>query len=261
MFGSRTTNKTNFITVASKRYLWKSSEENFGYYDSEAEERIALPEGAIIVPLTATMSVTGVRERDHNKATQRYNNIFSNEFTHYTKDIVKVQEKDKLDGTKTVLAEGPYSPTVKDIIADMPFAKFTKNIYGAILSKDGKSLSDEVVKISLSASSLRPWIEFENKAKDAKVDLYNGHGFSIGKSTSEQNGTVSYKAPTFNLHEISEDVNKAANTKAAEVEDLILRNKQAAGTDEPTTEFTPPAAKKEQSDSDDGSIDLSEIPF
>lgn len=256
MFGSRTHAHSSYEAVASKTFTWKSSDQNFYCYDKDTQERIPLAKDAKLIPLTSTNSVTGVRERDHGKATQRYNSIYSNEFTDYKKDIVSVKEFDRLDNTKTVIAEGVYSPTVKDIIADLPFAKFTKNIYCLL---DG-----EVVKLSLSGSSLKPWIDFENELKKTNEYITNCHFVTLGESTEVVNGAVHFFSPAFKLGNITAEENEKANQIAFEVEDKLARNR--GGNDEPATFDAPIAQAPAQvaapnTVENNETIDLSEIPF
>lgn len=262
MFGSRTHNQSSYEVVAEKTYTWRSSEQNFFTYDRETKERVALPEGAKLIPLTATHSVTGVHERDHGKATQRYNRIYSNEFTDYRQDVITVKEVDNLDNTKTVIAEGVYSPTVKDIITDLPYAKFTTNIYCLL---DG-----EVVRISLAGASLKPWIDFETKLRQTNTYLTDSHCVLLDGAEEVRNGAVTFYSPKFKLGDITAEENEVANATAFEVEGKIARNKANGSND--STDFTDniPATQKAETQSeaepaattdDSGNIDLSSIPF
>lgn len=251
MFGSRTSNRTTkYEIIAEKNYRWKSTKQAFVAWDFDNQEEIELPADAVLIPLTATNSVTGSHEVDRNKATHRFNSVFSNEFTDFKEDVVKVQEKDRLDGTKTVIVEGVYTPTIKEKIADLPWASFTKNIYCLC---DG-----EVVKLSLRASSLTPWIKFEGKIRDDNIDFMHGHGFVIGKATKEKNGSVEYYSPTYEIVKINEKDEQIANEKADEVEQAILRNKQNASGEDEAVKFAPSAPKQQESDD---SITLDDIPF
>ncbi len=211
-------------------------------------EEISLPKDAKLIVLTSTMSVTGTHEKDHGKPTQRYNQVYSNEFTNFKEDIVKVCEKDKLDNTKITIAEGVYSPTIKEKIADLPYASFTKNLYCLY---DG-----EVVKVSLKGSSLTPWIQFENDLRENGEDIMHGLCFYVDGATAQKNGSVSYSSPVYKKDVITSDQEEEANKLANEVEEAILRNKQANGTEEPVAkvEVSKPAAE-------DGEIALSDIPF
>lgn len=260
MFGSRTTTHSSFEAIATKNYMWRSAEQNFFYYDKEQGERVPLPEGAKLIPLTTTNSVTGSRERDHGKATERWNTILSNEFTDFKNDIVKVREFDKLDNTKTVLFEGPYTPTIKDAINGITWARYTKNVYCLL---DG-----EVVKLSLSGASIGSWIEFEEKCRKDKIYLVDSHYVSLGEPVAKRNGAVNFFAPTFELGDIDAETNAKANEIAAEVEAKLERNKVASGAVEapvdvysaprPTATATP-APEPETAQGEE--INLDEIPF
>lgn len=250
MFGSRTTTTSNFKSTAEKIYRWKSPIHNFVTWDKDNNVEVELAKGTKLVPLTATMSVTGVHERDHNKATRRYNQVYSNEFTNTKTDIVKVVEKDKNDGTKTVIAEGVYNPTVKDIIGDLPYARFTKNLY----CLEG----DTIVKVVLTGASLSPWIEFENGMKGLGYDMFDHSCFYVSGYTDEKNGSVSYTAPKFTRESITDDINEKANQAAIAVEDAIIHNKQVSGTEEtPTVVSNKPAEPAVVEEP----ISLDEIPF
>lgn len=252
MFGSRTKTHSQFEQVSEANYTWRSADQNFFYYDKDSESRIALPEGAELIPLTSTNSITGVRERDHGKATQRYNQIFSNEFTDYKDEIVRVRESDKLDGTKTVLFEGVYSPTVRDAISGIQWCKFTKNIYCL--------LGEKVVKLSLSGSSLTAWIELEEKCRKDHIYLTDGYCIKLGKAVQKKTGSVNYFAPTFELGEISEEDNKRADEMAGIVESKLEHNKAASGAVDAPAQITP----KPESDNPEEpteEISLDEVPF
>ena len=252
MFGSRTKTYSQFEQITNKNFIWRSADQNFFYYDKDTESRVALPEGAELIPLTTTNSITGIRERDHGKATQRFNQIYSNEFTDYKDEIIRVRESDKLDGTKTVLFEGVYSPTVRDAISGIQWCKFTKNIYCLL---DG-----EVVKLSLNGSSLTSWIEFEDKCKKDHIYLVDGHCIKLGKAVQKKTGSVNYFAPTFELGDISDEDNLKADTIAAEVEEKLARNKVASGSVDAPAQITP---KTETADepTDSEEISLDEVPF
>lgn len=258
MFGGRTSNGgSKFERVADTTYRWKSEKQAFVAWDNDTKTEIVLPEGAVLVPLTATNQVTGIKERDHGKATRRFNNVASNEFINFKDDIVKVVEYDKLDNTRTVIAEGVYSPTVKEAIADLgSVARFTKNLYCL--------LDEKVVKIALRGASLTPWIQFEQSLKELQIDLTHGHGFKIAGSTAEKNGTVFYSAPTFAVADIDDTTEQLANEKAIAAEQALLRNMQANGTVEAPTEFTPnvsaqPTTAEPQEAGE--AISLEDIPF
>lgn len=252
MFGSRTKTRSQFEHVANKFYTWKSKEKAFCYYDKESQENIALPDDAVLIPLTATNSVTGVRERDHGKATQRYNNISSNEFVDYKNEIVKVREYDRLDQTQSTLFEGVYSPTIKEAIAGVPFCKFTKNIYCLC--------GEEVVRLSLSGSSLTAWIEFEDQLKKSKIYLTDGHCIEFGEPEEKVHGSVHYNSPVFKLGDIEPELNAKADEIAAEVEDKLAHNRAAASGTATATIPTKEDSENTTVESDD-SIDLSDIPF
>lgn len=268
MFGSRTQTRSQFETIATRNYMWRSADQNFFYYDKDKNERIALPEGAKLIPLTTTNSVTGSRERDHGKATARWNTIISNEFTDFKNDIVKVREIDKLDKTKNVIFEGTYSGDIKDAINGVTWARYTKNIYCLLQVESGEY---EVVKLSLSGASIGSWIEFEEQCKDKKIYLVDSHYVALGEPISKKNGAVNFFAPTFVLGDIDDELNALANEKAAEVEEKLERNKYASGTSEaPVDVYTATKdsgssfAKADDEDSSDDfteEINLDEVPF
>lgn len=253
MFGSRTKTQSQFERVAEKQYTWRSSDKQFEYYDKEAEKRVALPSDAILIPLTSTNSITGVHTVDQNKATERYNQIYSNEFTDYKSEIIKVRETDKLDGTKTVIYEGVYSPTIKEAIAAVPWCKFTKNIYCLL---DG-----EVVKLSLSASSLRPWIDFEDSLRKTHTILTDGHGIKIGKPVQKKNGAVVYFAPSFELCDVSAEDNAKADEIAVIVEEKLAKNKLSAGSDPEAPAQVPVNTETPAEPGAGEEISLDEVPF
>lgn len=253
MFGSRTKTHSKFEQVSEANYTWRSSDQNFFYYDSESGERVALPENAKLIPLTTTNSITGIRERDHGKATQRFNQIYSNEFTDYREEIIKVRENDKLDGTKTVIFEGVYIPTLKEAISGVQWCKFTKNIYCL--------LDEKVVKLSLSGSSLNAWIDFETECKKNHVYLVDGHYITLGEPVQKKTGSVNYFAPTFELGDITEEENKIADEMAAIVEEKLANNKVASGAVEATAEIPTPPKTEESSDAPTEEISLDEVPF
>lgn len=264
MFGSRTKTHSQFERVADKVYTWRSADQNFFYYDKEKQQRVALPKDAQLIPLTATNSITGVRERDHGRATQRFNNVLSNEFVDYKNEMIRVREFDKLDNTKTVLFEGVYSPTIRDAISGIAWCKFTKNIYCL--------LEGEVVRLSLNGASLTSWIEFEDSLKKDRVYLTDGHYITLGEAVQHRHGSVDYFAPTFTLGDISSEANAIADEVAAEVEDKLAKNRAAfadMGTEALTTDTSASSTTSVQSaststsvqEASSESIDLSEIPF
>lgn len=254
MFGSRTHNQSQFERISEKTYTWRSAEQNFFYYDKEKGTRVPLQEGAKFIPLTSTNSVTGVHGLDLGRATERYNQVFSNEFTDYKDEVIRVRESDKLDGTTTVLFEGVYSPTIRDAIASVPYCKFTKNIYCL--------LEGEVVKLELKASSLKPWIDFEDSLRKTKTYLTDGHYVSVGKAEQRKTGSVTYYAPTFELGDITPEEDAEADRVAAEVEDKIARNRAARSGDNEAPAQVPVApASAESPEESTEPISLDEIPF
>jgi len=257
MFGSRTQTHSTYERVANKVYTWRSADQNFFYYDKESQERVALPKDAKLIPLTQTNSVTGVHSLNVGKATARYNQIYSNEFVSYKDEIVRVYESDRLDDTKTLLYEGVYTPTIRDAIASVPYCKFTKNIYCLL---DG-----EVVKVSLSGSSLNSWIKFEDELKKTHTYLTDAHYFSLGEAIACKTGSVNYFAPTFTLGDISKEEDEEADKIAAEVEEKLAHNRAAASgeapaqvpvTPQPTSATSAPAPEDAPE-----AISLEEIPF
>ena len=254
MFGSRTHNQAQFERVAEKTYTWRSSEQKFFCYDKENGERVPLPDDAKLIPLTSTNAVTGVHSLDMGRATERHNPVFSNEFTDYKNEVIRVREHDRLDGTTTVLFEGVYSPTVRDAIASVPYCKFTKNIYCLL---DG-----EVVKLELKASSLKPWIDFEDSLRKTKTYLTDGHCVTIGESQKCKMGTVIYYAPTFELGDITPEENSKADEIAVEVEDKLARNRAArSGDNEMPAQIQPIAEKTAEPEDVPQEISLDEVPF
>jgi len=249
MFGSRTSSQRSRERIAKYTYRWKSSKEAFVAWDSDKKEEIELPSKAILIPLTSTMMITGSRARGKGSSTH-YTNVYSNEFTNFDSDIVTVIENDSFDGTKTEIVKGVYSPTVKEAISDLPYANFTKVLYCLY---DG-----DVVRLTLRASSLRPWIEFENKMKEKHINLYKGHAIKVVGVNDGSFGAVQFKTPEFGATEISSKEDAIATETAIEVENAILRNLQASGvaeapTEVPTTAPEPTTASEE--------ISLEEIPF
>lgn len=253
MFGSRTRSVSNYEKTADKTYKWRSSEQNFVSWDSEAQEQIFMDKDVKLIPLTATSCVTGSREQDHGKANQRWNSIYSNEFTDFKNDYVKVREFDRLDNTKTVLCEGVYSPTIKEFIADKTWAKFTTNVYCL--------LNGEVVKLQLSGASITAWIEFTNKCKSSKVNLYDHKYITVKGYAERKNGAVNYTAPIFDYGDITDEEDEHATEVARELETKIEHNKSLTAQED-TTDVTEAAATMAAPEANnDGTIDLSEIPF
>ena len=119
------------------------------------------------------------------------------------------------------------------------------------------------MKISLSGSSLTPWIEFEDKLKKDREFLTDGHYFTLGEPEARVTGSVHYNAPTYKLGDISAEENEKADEIAAEVEEKLARNRAAASGEAPA-QITPqaaPAAKSEPETTPGEPVDLSEIPF
>lgn len=263
MFGSRTTTRSSFEGITRKNYMWRSTDKNFFYYDRDKQERVGLPADAKLVPLTYTSSITGSRERDHNRPTQRYNAIVSNEFTDYKTDKVVVREIDRLDGSRNVVFEGPYSDVIKDAINDVPWARYTKNVYALLVTKDNPQ--GEVVKLSLSGASLSPWIEFENACKKAGTALVDSHYIAIGEPQEKVNGSVTFYAPTFELGDIDAELDAHATEVAIEVEEKIERNKYAQNTVEAPVDVytaTRQAPKTAPAPAEPvNEINLDEVPF
>ena len=262
MFGSRTQKTTQkYEQVAKKTYTWRSSDKAFVYYDSEKKERVALPKGAKLIPLTTTNSVTGNRERDHGRATARWNLVSSNEFTDYRNENIKVVEYDRLDKSRTVVFEGTYSGEIRDAISGLAWANFTKNIYCLY---DG-----EVIKLALSKAGLTAWIEFEDKLKETNTYLTDGHCIYLDKAKECTTGMVKYFAPVFGVGDISEEDNKKADEVAEKVEEALARNQAALASRDssaPAQVEVPAAPQTETAttetvNSAEDTVSLEEIPF
>lgn len=249
MFGSRTHSISSYEVIATKTYKWKSTKKQFYAWDADKKEEVALPNDAKLIPLTSTYSITGAHGIDLGKPTQRYNNIYSNEFNNFKEEHIVVKEYDRVDKNAIVLAEGVYNPTIKQFVSNSANAKFTTNVYCLY--------NGEVVKILMCGASLSPWIDLLDNLKEKSEKLTDNHYFYISGTEEAKTGAVVFNKPVFAIGDITPEENEQANTIAEQVEEKIMKNKGGEG------DFTNKIGEKtaEVTEEKTETVSLSEIPF
>jgi len=189
----------------------------FTYRYYEAKEDVAIDPNTEFIPLTANMSIRGIHQvGKKGTPSLRYNMIYSNEFTNYTSETIVVREKDNFEGKTDVIAQGTYSADIKPVISELPYAKFTINVYALIRG------TDEIVKFMFSASSREVGFDIAN-------NRMVGQCFKLS-AYEEAGNAVKYNIPVMSFSKISLEEDNKSNQLAAEVEKKIAaRNRMMVG--------------------------------
>jgi len=176
---------------------WKSKNKCFSYYSKEKEEDIMLPMPLTFIPLRVCHTAKGY---NHKKTKTFIANEVDN-----TADTLTVTSYNNKTKERKVENKGSWAEIKEDVDNNV---KFTESVYAAIKNKKGEM---SLVNIQLNGAGLHHWFNFIKKN-----NIWKG-SISVSKTTDEENGDVTYKAPVYEIDKISE----ADDVKAGELQEVI----------------------------------------
>lgn len=186
------------LTNPAKFFIqWKSKDEAFIYYNKDKKEDVKMPKPFVFIPLSMAYTLKGYNQK-------KQKSYIANEVENIETDVFTIRSYDAL---KKVNVEwtGLYKD-IKDIFDDN--IKYTISLYAAIKNKKGEMA---LVNLQLNGAALFHWFEFAKKN-----DIWS-NAIKVEKDTNEKNGAVSYKAPVYELVDLS----KEDDIKAADLQDEI----------------------------------------
>lgn len=221
--GSRTAPRGQYEQIASRRITWKSNKKAFESYNSESKESKIVPANIEFIPLTATVSVTGSRPMGKKGTpSEHYNNITSNEITDLNSELMIVKERDYYEDRTDEICKGYYSnsmtqadgsvlPPVKEVIANLPYANYTMNIYCVVRN------TEDIVKFAFTKASRQAGFDINNNM--------TGKAFKLKEAVEVNNGGIVYYTPSIEFIDITPDEDAKATDIAIKVEEKLKRNK------------------------------------
>lgn len=170
---------------------WKSKNEAFSYYNKEKKEDVLLPMPFGFIPLFIASTVRGYNHKK-NKT------FIANEVENLSTDVLTVTSYNTVTKDKKIEHKGLYADIKDDFDNNV---KFTTSLYAAIKDKKGVL---SLVNIQLNGAGLHHWFKFTKEN-----DIWKNAIVSKG-STSEVNGDVKYKAPTYAAIKITQEDDESA---------------------------------------------------
>lgn len=190
------------LTNPSKFFLqWKSKEESFIYYNKEKKEDVKMPKPFVFIPLSMAYTLKGYNQK-------KAKSYISNEVENLETDIISVKSYDAAKNSTTEWT-GTFKD-IKDVMDDN--IKYTISLYAAIKSRKGEMT---LVNLQLNGAALFHWFEFAKKN-----DIWSS-AVKVEKDTDEKNGAVKYKAPVYELIDLSSEDDITAGELQAEIEGYL----------------------------------------
>lgn len=196
------------INPANKRFNWKGSgEENEGnfleVYNTITKTSSQVNEVTFII-LDQLTCISGYSSKTENS-------IWSNEVHNTTKEVLKVETKDK-NQKNIILKEGLYQDIKEVAVANG--GKYTKVLYALELDKNNNPVSPIPIRVYLSGSSFGAFIDMN--AQSGNIIKISNKGVFSPKSK----GKVAFYPPKIEI--ISSSLApKELNTIAVEVDVLL----------------------------------------
>jgi len=176
------TNENGQPNPSTRWFEWNGEQGVINYYDKEKKETVTVPLPFTFILLDELACVRGWHDASKS-------GIYSNEVKDTRTDALVV--KAFKGGT---LAEGIYRD-IKDRVTSKEIGgSFTTNCY--IAFKDGNLWMGT---LRLKGAALGAWMEFR---KQNRKNVY-GKAIRIDGFTEGKKGRITYRMPTFALHEIS----------------------------------------------------------
>lgn len=190
------------LTNPAKFFIqWKSKEESFIYYNKEKKVDVKMPKPFQFIPLSMAYTLKGYNQK-------KQKSYISNEIENIETDILTIRS---YDITKKATTE--WTGTFKDLKEVMDDnIKYTISLYAAIKSKKGEMT---LVNLQLNGAALFHWFEFAKKN-----DIWS-NAIKVEKDTNEKNGAVSYKAPVYDISELSKEDDIQAGKLQTEIESYL----------------------------------------
>lgn len=239
---SRSTANDILDNPAVKKFRWSGKHGEFTYYDKEDKNNIEVPFPFRFLLLDTTSTITGFNE-------DKEEGYYSNEIKDTKKEALRVRSKSGL------LAEGLYAD-IKDKLKAAG-AKYAQNLYIAFKDTDGEM---KIGVLMVSGSSMSGGtIKDENKNKipvPGWMDFKNDNNRRIYKSAVVVNDTTecvkgdnTYFVPNFEIDEVTEDENAAAeeldNILQAYLKSYFANSYESSNTEEETKKPSESVPRKE----------------
>lgn len=185
---SRSNPHVNAPNPSQRWFEWNGEHGTVRYYDKDAEKNIDVPLPVVFLLLDELASVRGWHDASDS-------GIYSNEVKDTRTDVLVV--KSFKGGT---LAEGLYKD-IKDRV-NAAGGNFTANCYIAF-KNDGEL---QIGSLRFKGAALGSWMEFRKAHRSA---LYN-KAIAITGYTEGKKGKVTFRMPTFETRDVSDDTNAIA---------------------------------------------------
>jgi hypothetical protein len=187
------------LTNPAKVFIqWKSKEEAFIYYNKETKKDVKMPKPFVFIPLSMCYTLKGYNQK-------KMKSYIANEIENIDTDIISIKSYDASKNSN-VEWTGTFKE-VKEIMDDN--IKYTISLYAAIKSKKGEWT---LVNLQLNGAALFHWFEFAKKN-----DIWSS-AIKVEKDTDEKNGAVKYKAPVYEISDISKEDDVKAGELQVEIE-------------------------------------------
>lgn len=190
------------LTNPAKFFIqWKSKEEAFIYYNKEKKEDVKMPKPFVFIPLSMAYTLKGYNQK-------KQKSYISNEIENIESDIISIKSYD-ISKKATTEWTGTFKD-IKDIMDDN--IKYTISLYAAIKTKKGEMT---LVNLQLNGAALFHWFEFAKKN-----DIWS-NAILVEKDTDEKNGAVKYKAPIYEISNLSKEDDIEAGKLQTEIEGYL----------------------------------------
>lgn len=181
---------------------WKSKLEAFCYYDKEKEKDILMPKPFSFIPLFICYTVKGYSQKKEAS-------YIANEVEDLANDVLTIRSYGKDKKHNQIEWQGVYKD-IKDSLDDN--CKFTVSLYIGIKPKKGDMI---LANIQMNGAALQHWVDFTKKN-----DIWKS-AIKVEKETDEKKGAVKYKAPVYEVAEISEADDIAAGVLQETIKEYL----------------------------------------
>lgn len=220
---SRSQPNVNALNPAVRWFEWNGEHGVVRYYDKDNKKNVAVPPPFTFLLLDELASVRGWHDATES-------GIYSNEVRDTRKELLVV--KSFKGGT---LAEGLYKE-IKDRVNTLG-GQFVANCYIAV--DDDSEPGDPqafIASLRFKGSALGAWMEFRKAHRSQLFDL----AVSITGFTEGKKGRITFRVPTFELQEVSQDTNHQALALDRELQTWLegYFSRRTSDQTEPTRDVT-----------------------
>ena len=199
--GRRKPDNQALVNPAKFFISWKSKTESFIYYNKDKKEDVKMPKPFVFIPLSMAFTLKGYNQK-------KQKSYIANEIENIDTDVFTIRSYDALKKVST-----EWTGTFKDVKEVMDDnIKYTISLYAAIKTKKGEMT---LVNLQLNGAALFHWFEFAKKN-----DIWS-NAIKVEKDTDEKNGAVSYKAPVYEIVDLSKEDDIKAGELQTEIESYL----------------------------------------